>query len=68
MRTLLVDHETDPARVVQQALSHCGFAVDVACTLDEAAAAFCCASYDILLLELGSTGWRRLGLAEAVET
>lgn len=52
MRTLLVDHETDPARVVQEALSDCGFAVDVACTLDEAAAAFCCASYDILLLEL----------------
>lgn len=40
MRTLLVDHERDPARVVQDALSDCGFAVDVACTLDEAAAAF----------------------------
>lgn len=52
MRALLVDHETDSARLVQEALSHCGFAVDVASTLDEAVAAFCCASYDILLLEL----------------
>ncbi|OKO78178.1 response regulator transcription factor [Bradyrhizobium sp. NAS96.2] len=52
MRTLLVDHETDPVRIVHEALSDCGFAVDVACTLDEAAAAFGCASYDILLLEL----------------
>lgn len=52
MRTLLVDHETDQARVVHQALSDCGFAVDLACTLDEAAAAFGCARYDILLLEL----------------
>ncbi|MCP3392401.1 response regulator transcription factor [Bradyrhizobium sp. CCGB12] len=52
MRTLLVDHETDPARVIHEALSDCGFAVDFACNLDEAAAAFECASYDILLLEL----------------
>lgn len=52
MRTLLVDHETAPARVVHEALSDCGFAVDVTCTLDEAAAAFGCARYDILLLEL----------------
>ncbi|WP_445219726.1 response regulator [Bradyrhizobium sp. Pa8] len=52
MRTLLVDHETDPARVIHEALLDCGFAVDLACNLDEAAAAFCCASYDILLLEL----------------
>ncbi|WP_027584610.1 response regulator transcription factor [Bradyrhizobium sp. Ai1a-2] len=52
MRTLLVDHEADLARAVQGALSNCGFAVDVTRTLDEATAAFGCASYDILLLEL----------------
>lgn len=52
MRTLLVDHERDPARIIHQALSGCGFAVDLASTLDEAAAAVGCARYDILLIEL----------------
>ncbi|WP_108523094.1 response regulator transcription factor [Bradyrhizobium algeriense] len=52
MRTLLVDHDADLARAVQGALSDCGFAVDVAGTLDEAATALDYAKYDILLLEL----------------
>ncbi|WP_027535599.1 response regulator transcription factor [Bradyrhizobium sp. WSM3983] len=52
MRTLLVDHDADVVSTLQGALSHCGFAVDVTPTLDEAAAAFGCACYDILLLEL----------------
>lgn len=52
MRTLLVDHHTDPARAVRGALADSGFAVDVACTLEEASSAFRCASYEILLLEL----------------
>ncbi|WFU14780.1 response regulator transcription factor [Bradyrhizobium sp. CB3481] len=52
MRTLLVDHDADLARAAQGALSDCGFAVDVARTLDEAATALGYANYDILLLEL----------------
>ncbi|CDX14303.1 putative transcriptional regulatory protein y4xI [Mesorhizobium plurifarium] len=52
MRTLLIDHHAHLTRTIQGALEDCGFAVDVARTLDEASTAFCCASYDILLLEL----------------
>ena len=52
MRTLLIDDHADLACVVQGALLDSGFAVDVTHTLDEASAAFGCASYDILLLEL----------------
>ncbi|OAF12487.1 response regulator transcription factor [Bradyrhizobium neotropicale] len=52
MRILLVDHHADFAHAVQGQLLDCGFAVDVTATLDEAAAAFGCACYDILLLEL----------------
>ncbi|MFB9262241.1 response regulator transcription factor [Bradyrhizobium erythrophlei] len=52
MRVLLVDHHADFARAVKGALLNLGFAVDVTRTLDEAAAALSCASYDILLLEL----------------
>ncbi|MFD2346129.1 response regulator [Sinorhizobium terangae] len=52
MRTLLVDHHADLSRVVRGFLGDCGFAVDVAPTLEEASVATCCASYEILLLEL----------------
>ncbi|PVE20305.1 DNA-binding response regulator [Microvirga sp. KLBC 81] len=52
MRTLLVDHHAEFTRAVQGALVDSGFAVDVSHTLDEASIALCCASYDILLLEL----------------
>ncbi|EIM28549.1 MULTISPECIES: winged helix-turn-helix domain-containing protein [Microvirga] len=52
MRTLLVDHHTNFARTVRGALAESGFAVDIACTLEEASSIFHCASYEILLLEL----------------
>ncbi|MGX5806165.1 response regulator [Bradyrhizobium sp. Arg314] len=52
MRTLLVDHQADLARAVRVALADGGFAVDMACSLEEASSAFRCASYEILLLEL----------------
>ncbi|MBA1142404.1 response regulator [Mesorhizobium neociceri] len=52
MRTLLVDHQADLARALRVALADDGFAVDLACTLEEASSAFHCASYEILLLEL----------------
>ncbi|MBQ0819190.1 MULTISPECIES: winged helix-turn-helix domain-containing protein [Microvirga] len=52
MRTLLVDHHTNFARAVRGALADSGFAVDIACTLEEASNVFYCASYEILLLEL----------------
>jgi DNA-binding response OmpR family regulator len=52
MRTLLVEDHEDLAFAVRGALSDNGFAVDVTYTLDEASAAFGCASYDILLLDL----------------
>ncbi|WGR93561.1 response regulator transcription factor [Bradyrhizobium sp. ISRA443] len=52
MRILLVDDHTDFARGVKEALLNHGFAVDLTRTLDEAAAALDCASYDVLLLEL----------------
>ncbi|MGQ4274912.1 response regulator [Terrihabitans sp. B22-R8] len=52
MRTLLIDQHEEHAGMVQTALAQSGFAVDVAHSLDDASAAFDCASYDILLLEL----------------
>ncbi|QND62184.1 response regulator [Mesorhizobium huakuii] len=52
MRTLLVDHHADLTRAVRVALGDSGFAVDVVGTLEQASSAFCCASYEILLLEL----------------
>lgn len=53
MRTLVIEDHADLASAVKGALSDSGFAVDVTYTLDEASAAFGCASYDILLLDLG---------------
>ncbi|MGF6310678.1 MULTISPECIES: response regulator [unclassified Bradyrhizobium] len=52
MRILFVDRDVDFARVVKEALSARGFAVDVIGTLNEAQIALACASYHILLLEL----------------
>ncbi|HEV2897179.1 MAG TPA: response regulator transcription factor [Pseudaminobacter sp.] len=64
MRTLLVDHHADLTRAVRVALGDSGFAVDVVGTLEQASSAFCCASYEILLLELAlpdgdGLGWLR---------
>ncbi|WP_027155884.1 response regulator transcription factor [Mesorhizobium sp. WSM2561] len=64
MRTLLVDHHADFARAVRVALGDSGFAVDVVGTLEQASSALCCASYEILLLELAlpdgdGLGWLR---------
>ncbi|WP_095203722.1 response regulator [Mesorhizobium carmichaelinearum] len=64
MRTLLVDHHADLAHTVRVALGDSGFAVDVVGTLEQASSAFCCASYEILLLELAlpdgdGLGWLR---------
>ncbi|WP_394890339.1 response regulator [Mesorhizobium sp. AaZ16] len=64
MRTLLVDHHADLTRAVRVALGDSGFAVDVVDTLEQASSAFCCANYEILLLELAlpdgdGLGWLR---------
>lgn len=64
MRTLLVDHHANLVRAVRGALADSGFAVDVACNLEQASSAFHCASYEILLLELAlpdgdGLGWLR---------
>ncbi|CCD85335.1 Transcriptional regulatory protein (TtsI) [Bradyrhizobium sp. ORS 285] len=52
MRVLLIDNQTSFAGKAQRALLHCGFAVDLVPTLDDAAAALPCATYHILIIEL----------------
>ncbi|MES0003301.1 response regulator transcription factor [Mesorhizobium sp. M0051] len=64
MRTLLIDHHVDLTRAVRAALGDSGFAVDVVGNLEQASRAFCCATYEILLLELAlpdgdGLGWLR---------
>jgi two-component system OmpR family response regulator len=51
MRTLLVDNQKDLAAAMRNCLVVNGFAVDVTRTLDEASAAFDCATYDVLVLD-----------------